>query len=171
MNNNVVTTIFEKTIKKDITTLRFNFRGVGRSTGMVQDGEGNISDVLACFNFLQEEKKVKKVLICGYSYGAAVGTSIVNNSDKIIGFCAISFPWDFMNPKYKKMSLTEKPKLFIQGDQDNIAPYDRFLKHYHEYPDPKEKVIIHGADHFYWGYEENIANEVVSFYENLINSK
>jgi len=91
----------------------------------------------------------------GYSYGAAIGCSTVNYSDKIKGYCAISFPWDFMGREFKNFSQSEKPKLFIQGNRDTIANYRNFENHYNFYLEPKEYRIIDGADHFYYGYEPN----------------
>ena len=111
------------------------------------------------------------ILICGNSYGAAIGCSTVNFSEAIIGFVAISFPWDFMGTKYKDLTQTEKPKLFIQGDRDSIANYDKFQSHYEFYKKPKEKVIIKGADHFYLGSESIVATEIIKFIKNLINTR
>jgi alpha/beta superfamily hydrolase len=169
MHNNVVSAIFNIFINYDISCLRFNFRAVGRSTGTHSSGRGELRDVEACIDFLINNKKVEKIFICGYSYGAAIGCSSVNYSEKIIGYAAISFPWDFMAPKYKKLSQSEKPKLFIQGDLDDIANFRKFDEHYQFYNDPKKSEIISGADHFYWGgYENQAAELVLNFYQSII---
>ncbi len=167
MDNNVVSGVFKKLIQNDITCLRFNFRAVGRSTGKHSSGRGELSDTKACVDFLVEEKKCEEILLCGYSYGAAIGCSAVNHSDNIIGYVAISFPWDFMGPKYKKLSQSTKPKLFIQGDRDDIAKYDQFLEHFEFYNEPKEYKIINGADHFYRGYETLVADNVFEYCQSL----
>jgi hypothetical protein len=168
MHNNVTSAIFTKFKNEDISCMRFNFRGVGRSTGSYTGGKGEIKDVEACLDFLLNEENHQKVLICGYSFGAAIGCSAVDYSDKVIGFVAISFPWDFMGKKYKKLSQTEKPKLFVQGDRDNIASYEKFKNHVEDYPEPKTYEIISGADHFYRGYEQKITEIVFPFYKSLI---
>ena len=168
MHNNVVSGVFNKLMKIDISCLRFNFRGVGRSTGNHSNGTGELSDVQKSIDFLINEKNCERIIICGYSYGAAIGCSAINYSEKIIGYISISFPWDFMGSKYKKLSQSNKPKLFIQGNQDTVAIYERFEENYNYYLDPKESKIIEGADHFYIGYEEQIADEVLKFCKNLI---
>ena len=168
MYNNVVTAVFNKFADNGITSLRFNFRGVGSSTGSYTDGSGEISDVQACIDFLLRNLLCENIFLCGYSYGAAIGCSTVNYSEKIIGYIAISFPWDFMGENYKALSQTNKPKLFIQGDRDNIAVYSKFETHFKSYSDPKTSKIIKGADHFYWGFENLIANEVYNYLINLI---
>ncbi|TFF84385.1 MAG: alpha/beta fold hydrolase [Promethearchaeota archaeon] len=167
MYNNVVSYVFKTLIDHNLATLRFNFRGVGKSTGSHTGGQGEISDVIACIDFLISNLNIDSILICGYSYGAAIGCSAINYSKKLKGFVAISFPWDFMGNKYKKNSQTNKPKLFIQGNKDNIAHYSKFLEHYDDYDNPKEYKIIDGADHFYWGHEKQVAELVYQFYTNL----
>ena len=168
MLNNVVSGVFNIFIKNDISSLRFNFRAVGGSSGEHSSGRGELSDVKACVDFLINEKKIEKIFICGYSYGAAMGCSAVNYSEKIVGFAAISFPWDFVGLKYKKLSQSDKPKIFIQGDRDDIARYDKFKTHYETYQNPKEYRVINGADHFYWGHEDEVAFEVFNFFKLLL---
>lgn len=164
MHNNVVSGIYNNLIKNTISCLRFNFRGVGRSSGNHSDGTGELSDVKACIDFLIKDKNYESIIICGYSYGAAIGCSVINYSDKIIGYIAISFPFDFMGSKYKDLSQSSKPKLFIQGNQDTVAFYEKFEENYNFYHDPKRKKIINGADHFYWNYEQQVADEVLKYY-------
>lgn len=168
MHNNVTSAIFNKFKNEDISCLRFNFRGVGSSEGSYTGGKGEIEDVKACLDFLIRDKNNQEVLICGYSFGAAIGCSAVNYIEEIIGFVAISFPWDFMGKKYKNLSQTDKPKLFIQGDKDNIASFYKFKNHVEDYPDPKAYEIISGADHFYRGYEQVVVEKVFEFYSSLI---
>ncbi|MFX1498407.1 MAG: alpha/beta hydrolase [Promethearchaeota archaeon] len=167
MFNNVVSQIFKKFIQEEISCLRFNFRGVGKSTGTHTNGVGELNDVKVTIDYLLNEK-TERLFLCGYSYGAAMGCSMVNYSNKIIGYAAISFPWDFMGEKYKKLSQSIKPKLFIQGDKDDIASFDRFKLHFNDYREPKIQKIIHGADHFYWGYEAQVAKEVFEFFIRLL---
>jgi len=167
MFNNVVSGVFNKLVRNDISCIRFNFRGVGRSTGSHSNGTGELSDVHACIDFLINERKCEKIYLCGYSYGAAIGCSAVGYSDKIVGYISISFPWGFMGSKYKEFSQTSKPKLFIQGDKDTVAHYENFQENFDYYLNPKKKKIIEGADHFYGNYEEQVANVVLDFLRNL----
>ena len=168
MWNNVVSGIFNLFIKNDISCLRFNFRAVGKSTGSHTSGRGELSDVKTCLDFLLNDREIERIFICGYSYGAAIGCSAVSHSEKIIGYAAISFPWDFIGSKYKKLSQSTKPKLFIQGNNDDVAHYSHFNDHYQSYEAPKSFRIIEGADHFYWGFENQVAELVLEFYNSLL---
>ncbi|MHA2288923.1 MAG: alpha/beta hydrolase [Promethearchaeota archaeon] len=168
MYNNVVSGIFNIFTRNYISCLRFNYRGVGNSTGNHSNGKGELEDTKTCIDFLVNEKKIEKLIIFGYSYGAAVGCSAVNYSDKIIGYCAVSFPWDFIGLEYKTLTQSEKPKFFIQGNRDTLANYENFENHYDFYLEPKKYRIIDGADHFYIGYEQEVAQEAYKFYETLL---
>ena len=168
MYNNVVSGVFNSFVNKDISCMRFNFRGVGKSTGKHTNGKDELNDVKVCIDHLTQKLHFDGIFICGYSYGAAIGCSTINYSKKIIGYCAISFPWDFMGIQYKEFSQSNSPKLFIQGDMDTLAPFDNFMKHYNDYSEPKKFKIIEGADHFYHGFEESISIEVLSFYESIM---
>jgi hypothetical protein len=162
MYNNVVSGVFKKLIEHDYSCLRFNFRGVGNSTGTHSDGTGEMSDVYACIDYLIKVG-FERILICGYSYGAAIGCSTINYKEKIIGYIAVSFPFDFIGSRYRDLSQSNKPKLFIQGDKDTVALYEKFEENYKFYNNPKKKKIINGADHFYGGYEEQLGKEVLTF--------
>ncbi|TFF98940.1 MAG: hypothetical protein EU541_06225 [Promethearchaeota archaeon] len=168
MHNNVVSGIFRVLIENDIPCLRFNFIGVGDSQNKGSDEVDPISQVQFCIDFLSSQKSFSKILICGYSYGAAISCSAVNYSDKVIGFIAISFPWDFMGSRFKELSQTKKPKFFIQGNRDNIAPYGNFMEHYDSYQEPKSYEVIKGANHFYRGFESQISKSVVEFYNKIL---
>jgi len=160
MYNNVVSGVFKKLVEHDFSCFRFNFRGVGNSTGSHSNGTGEVSDVHACIDFLIKEG-FERIMLCGYSYGAAIGCSMVNYSDNIIGFISIAFPFGFMDI-YKQKSQTSKPKLLIQGKRDEVAHFDQFQENYEFFSDPKKSLIL-DTDHFYWGYEEQVAKEILQF--------
>ncbi len=168
MHNNVTSGLFNSLSENNVSCMRFNFRGVGSSTGNHTHGSGEIEDVKSCVDFLINDLDKGRVLICGYSYGAAIGSSVVNYSEKIVGFIAISFPFEFMGPKYVKSSNSTKFKLFIQGDRDSIAPFKDFKGFYEKFLEPKEFVLISGADHFYWGYERQISSEVIKYIKSRL---
>ena len=68
MYNNVVSGVFNKFTQNGISCLRFNFRGVGNSSGNHTAGTGELSDTKTCIDFLVNEKHFEKILICGYCF-------------------------------------------------------------------------------------------------------
>ncbi len=166
-NSNVVSAVFNGLKDNNMSCMKFNFRGVGFSTGSHTDGEGEISDAAACLDYLMKEKKYTELIVCGYSYGAAIGCSAAVMFNNVLGYIAISFPWDLMGGDYKNLTQTNKPKLFIQGDMDQIAYYSNFDTHFNFYKEPKIKLVIKGADHLYVGHESEVTGKVLEFCENL----
>ncbi len=57
-----------------------------------------------------------------------------------------------------------KPKLLLWGSRDTVAPLSEFLRLAEEIPEPKQHEVISGADHFWWGYEVEVAGRVAAFY-------
>ena len=53
MNNKVVYTLYQTFVRRGFSTLRFNFRGVGRSQGSFDRGEGELADAAAALDWLQ----------------------------------------------------------------------------------------------------------------------
>ena len=56
-----------------------------------------------------------------------------------------------------------KPKLFLAGDQDDVCPLVELRPVVESLPEPKELVVLDGADHFLWGREEEIARAIADF--------
>ena len=166
-HNNIISGIFKSLISNDISCLRFNFRGVGKSTGSFSNGEGELRDVKSCIDFVIETKEGRKIFLVGYSFGALIGCAAINYNDNIIGFAAISLPFEHYAQKIENLTRSDKPKLFVQGDNDNFVPLSNFYKYYTSYQEPKNSLIIKGADHFYWGFEEKIASEIIKFILSL----
>jgi len=166
LHNNVISGLFNQFTKSNIPVLRFNFRGIGKSTGTYGKDTGEQEDVKSCVKFLIEKQGFKKIIIIGYSYGAAIGCSQIDTFKNIIGYVAIAFPFDLFI-KLKDLAQSSKPKLFIQGDIDTVANYHTFLKHFEDMQPPKESKIINNADHFFWGFENQIAKFALEFAKSL----
>ena len=54
MNSKIVFELYKIFIKKGFSTIRFNFRGVGKSSGEFDDGEGELSDAASVLDWLQQ---------------------------------------------------------------------------------------------------------------------
>src|SRR6185295_11366056 len=83
MNNNVVYRAAKALVAGGVTTLRFNFRGVGASTGSYAEGIGEEEDVQAAVDFLREQAPGKEIWIAGFSFGARVGLRVGARSDDV----------------------------------------------------------------------------------------
>ena len=152
MRNNVVDTLVLALYQNGFSTLRFNFRGVGRSEGVYNNGVGEQEDVKGAIDFLTE-KGGKDISLTGYSFGAWVNTKLIADQDFLSDAIMVSPPIDFLDFDFP--SLKGKVGLIICGDSDQFCPINR-LKKITEQIDCKFEVVK-GADHFYFGREDGIS--------------
>lgn len=161
MHNNVVSALIDAFQKAGIATLRFNFRGVGNSSGTHGQGEAELEDVKAAVTYLLSRQQVQTVVVAGYSFGSMVGLQAGAADARVHKLIGVAFPLGLRDPSFL-LSVT-KPKLLISGDRDNYSPIPDLQKLLGQLPDPKNLVIVKGADHFFWGQEGEIATAAVEF--------
>ena len=163
MDNNVVLAVANALEQLDMTVLRFNFRGVNGSEGTFDNGSGEVNDVLAALLFLTTQAAVdgNRILLVGYSFGAFVGLQAALRSDKVKVLAAISTPVDMYD--FEFLSYSTLPILVVCGDRDSYCSLDKLERVYRGITAAKEKVIVPGADHFYWGKEDAPAEAILRF--------
>lgn len=157
MYNNVVGAIEEGFAAKDFTTLRFNFRGVGGSSGRHGDGEGEVKDVISAVHFLKNFLDPDgAIMLAGYSFGAWVCVKAAAKGEKEDGLFLVSYPFSV----YEADLLTSYDRriYLVGGDRDDIAPATELLKVYKAIPALHKFLKIIPTDHFYYGKEQEITD-------------
>ncbi len=139
--------------KKGYTTLRFNFRGVGNSQGIYDNGIGEQQDVLAALSFLSETE-TKQIDLAGYSFGAWVNAHAVQQDTPVERIVLVSPPVGFMD--FTKITAIDRLKLVVTGSQDQIAPAEQIKTLLPSWNPEARFEIIEGADHFYGGYLDRL---------------
>ncbi len=152
MYNIVVETIQKAYAGKGFATLRFNFRGVGNSMGAHDDGEGEQQDVAAACAYLKE-RGVMPLSLTGYSFGAWVNAHAAAHVaiDEMI---LVSPPAALM--PFKPTAAFNALKLVVTGSSDEFAPPALLKKKVSAWNASAELVVIDGADHFYFGYTDDL---------------
>ncbi len=159
MYNLVVETIVHVYNIKGYSTLKFNFRGVGRSQGTYDNGDGEQKDVLAALSFLGD-MGMEQIDLAGYSFGAWVNAHAVQEDVAVKNMVMISPPAGFMD--FSTIGPMERLKLVVTGSRDDIAPAD-VVKQMCSVWNPNARfVVIDGADHFYGGYLNQLEAVLVS---------
>ena len=165
MYNNVVEALQKAFADENISTLRFNFRGVGGSTGNYDEGRGEKEDILAVCEYLKRFG-VKILLFAGYSFGAWVGSKILQESRNPFAFSiCVSPPVDYFNFEWD--NLKNRIDLFICGDRDQFCPLDVLISKAKKIKTPVE--IISGADHFYPGKEKDLMGVLQKYIIDINN--
>lgn len=168
MDNNVVDSLSETLTRASFVSFKFNFRGVGRSEGEFSEGIGEQEDVDAAISFLTTEAEVdpNRIGLIGYSAGAAFALATAFKHTRIKALAMVSPPLGNFDFEFLKGCL--KPKFLISGSKDDFIPVGQFLEFCQSLPDPKECDSIAGADHFWCGYESELADKVTAFFIKVL---
>jgi alpha/beta superfamily hydrolase len=167
MHTKIVFRAAKAALALGLPTLRFNFRGVGRSEGTFAQGQGEIEDARAALDFLSARFAGLPIVLMGFSFGCWVGLRAGAGDDRVrpligLGVAAGSYDFSFLAP-------VTKPKLIVQGSNDVYGPRRRVQELFDSLAEPKQIRWIEGADHFFTGRLEEAQEAVTSFLGPLAN--
>ena len=165
LNNYVVVAVCQALAEVGIASLRFNFRGVGRSEGEYGDGLGERADAAAALVYLRQLETVDpdKVGIIGYSFGATVALAAAD--ERVAAVAAISPP--SLGQSVPDLAV-RCPTLLISGEQDEIAPAASLSALATMIGSHCQMSVVRGADHFWWGYEKELTQVVAQFFRECL---
>jgi alpha/beta superfamily hydrolase len=164
MYNSVVDAIESGFSAKGLTTLRFNFRGVGGSAGEYDEGEGEVNDVMTAVAFLKRHIDGDAgIALAGYSFGAWMASRAAARIQDVGALFLVAYPFAFYGAD--ELKLFRKRIYLIGGEYDDISPIESLLKVYKELPVPEKNLKIIPTDHFYGGKEGEIAEFIEENFE------
>jgi alpha/beta superfamily hydrolase len=149
MHNKVVYQVAKSLCRTRAAVLRFNFRGVGTSDGAFDDGPGEMADFRAAIDVVAARYPGVEIWAAGFSFGAWIAMTVGSGDDRVSALIGIAPPVGLYD--FSAVGNSLKPKFFIQGNRDELCPYRETTKFYAQVPDPKELVVIDGADHLFDG--------------------
>jgi alpha/beta superfamily hydrolase len=133
--------------------LRFNFRGTGLSEG-AHDGHAESADVTAAVTWLKAQYRLP-IVVVGFSFGAVMALDACCGSphSNVVALAALGLPTQGFGHNFRHPLLAEckLPKLFLSGDRDQFAPAEELRSAIQAAADPKQFILIPGADHFFSG--------------------
>jgi alpha/beta superfamily hydrolase len=135
--------------------LRFNFRGVGRSTGEFAQGTGEKADFTAALDYMANRHPGAKLWAAGFSFGSWVALEVGAQDDRVSALIGIAPPiassMSGQRYTFENTLVSTKPKFFVQGEADEVCPLEAMWAFYGRLEEPKELVVIDGADHLFDG--------------------
>ncbi len=165
MHNKVVFKVAQTLQALNIPALRFNFRGVGHSSGTYDEGRGEMDDVRFALEFLSRRYPGLPAIIAGFSFGSYVGMKVAVNDDRVQAMIGLGVPARMFEGD--TLEGCHKPKLLIHGTEDELAPYELTARWFEKVPAPKSLVAVQGADHFFQGRLEEVQGIIVEFLKTL----
>src|SRR5262249_10390977 len=131
------------------TVLRFNFRGVGASAGTFDEGPGEREDFLAAVDVMASRYPGTPIWAAGFSFGAWIALAAGAADLRVSLLSGIAPPVTRENYSFENTLASTKPKFFVQGDLDEICPIKDMWAFYASLKEPKELVVIDGANHLF----------------------
>lgn len=164
MDNNVVLSVAHALVEAGFATLRFNFRGVGNSEGEHTEGKMESQDALSALKTFRSWPGVdgKKVGVAGYSFGSRVilETAGIHKTSKAI--VLISPPLQAVESTPLKEG--KRQVFIIAGDQDRLVQSEGLEPALDGFSTRPELHMVAGADHFWGGFEDQMAPKVCRFF-------
>ena len=151
MSNKVVYTLYQSFVRRGFSTLRFNFRGVGRSQGIFDNGQGELSDAASALDWMQSHNSNAGICwIGGFSFGAWVAMQLMMRRPEISGFISVSPPANIHD--FTFLAPCPASGLILHGDKDDIVPIVSVEKLAKKLKNQKNiKIdyrVLKGGDHF-----------------------
>lgn len=164
MHNHVAYRLADAFRKQGVSALRFNFRGVGRSTGEHDDGRGEVDDARAALDYAQAQQPGVPLILAGFSFGARVALQLATEDPRVerlmlAGVAIRMFGFGLIHE-------LRKPKAFIQADQDEYAAIDEVRRLVDETPSPRKLFVVPDSDHLCTGRLdafEQVTSEAVTW--------
>ncbi len=162
MRSNVVDAIEDGFAESGFTTLKFNFRGVGGSTGRYDEGNGEARDVAAACRFLKEDAGIHdNLVLAGYSFGAWACTRALGNIGDGWTLFFVAYPFS-VYPVDVLRAVTGRIYL-VGGSADDISPLNDLMQLYRELQAEKYLKVI-PSTHFFNGKEGEISDFITEHF-------
>ncbi len=148
--------------------LRFNFRGVGRSAGTFDQGDGEKDDFRAALDYMAARYPGLPLWAAGFSFGAWVALEVGAEDERVTALIGIAPPVatsvSGQEYTFDRTLASTKPKFFVQGEADEVCPIQGLWAFYAKLDEPKDMATIDRANHLFDGQ----ASEVGEALEDLL---
>lgn len=169
MNSKVVYNVYKALVSIGFTVLRINFRGVGKSQGVFDNGVGELTDAATALDWLQMHNPFNRVnVIGGFSFGSWIALQLIMRRPEVNYFIAVAPPvskYDFTF-----LSPCPIPGLIVNGNLDSIVSEDAIIELVNKLGKQKnlkiEHKMIEGADHFFRDKTHELSSTVIEYFSH-----
>jgi alpha/beta superfamily hydrolase len=162
MHTKAVFRIAQALVDLGFPTLRFNFRGVGRSTSSYDHGRGEREDVRAALDYLASAFPGVPLALGGFSFGSWVALPVGCADARVIQLIGAGVP--LASLPVDALAGCAKYKLIVQGERDQYGPKDELVRWFADVAEPKDLRIVAGADHFFTDRQAELIQAVTSYF-------
>jgi len=171
MNNRIVYEMFHSFYKNGFSVIRINFRGVEKSDGVFDNGQGELSDAAAALDWIEKENPgYSQCWVSGFSFGSLICMQLIMRRPEVNKFIAISpqpnvYDFTFLAP-------CPISGLVIYGKNDELVPEESILNLKNRLSAQKNIDVkfstISNANHFYKNKEKELASLIELYIKDKI---
>jgi alpha/beta superfamily hydrolase len=166
MNNKVVYALYHAFVRRGFSTLRFNFRGVGRSQGKFDNGQGELSDAASALDWMQSfNANASACWVGGFSFGAWIGMQLLMRRPEIDGFVSVAPPANVFD--FSFLAPCPSSGLIVHGTNDDLVPEPTVAKLAAKLATQRNIKVryqtIEGANHFFGTHLEALDGMVDAY--------
>ena len=166
MNDRIVQRLYKTFADRGFATLRFNFRGVGRSQGSFDSGIGELSDAASALDWVQSiHPEAQSTWIAGYSFGALIGMQLLMRRPEVRGFISVAPPANMYD--FSFLAPCPASGIFVQGAADTVVQPNAVQKLVDKLRTQKHITIHHEeiprANHFFENETEELMRSVNNY--------
>ncbi len=165
MDNRVVYRAAKAVVESGFVALRFNFRGVGQSSGQYDQGIGEKEDTATAISWLGIRYPALPLALIGYSFGAWVGLQVGCVAPSVKALVGLALPLNLYD--FEFLSGNSKPALYIIGTRDEFCSQENLNGFARRMPASSSLHRIEGAEHFFADQLEIVGKFVAGFFKTL----
>ncbi len=174
MNNKIVYNLYHAFVRQGFSVLRFNFRGVGRSQGIFDRGEGELSDAASALDWMQTlNQNASTCWVAGYSFGAWIGMQLLMRRPEVKCFVSVAPPANLYD--FSFLAPCPSSGLVIQGDRDRNVPPNSVEKLVQKMRQQRHiKInyrVVPGANHAFHNHLEEVTRHVDDYLETVLRQE
>jgi hypothetical protein len=165
MTNKVVTTLARSAQALGAPSIRFNFRGVGSSTGSFDEGRGETEDALAAVAYGRQRWPAAALWLAGFSFGGVVAlrAGTTRGVGQVAKMVTIAPALGRNFGSVRDVSVPGCPWLIVQGDADEVIDGDLVIDWASQLDPPPQLVVLPGVGHFFHGHLGPLQDAVTPF--------
>ncbi len=173
MNNKVIYNIYHAFVRQGFSVLRFNFRGVGRSQGEFDRGEGELADAASALDWLQSiNDNAESCWISGFSFGAWIGMQLLMRRPEIASFISIAAPANMYD--FAFLAPCPASGMIIHGVRDDIVPEPSVAKLVEKLSSQRgieiDYRLLENANHFFAKEIDIVTGHVEDYLQSAMKS-
>ena len=174
MNNKVVYSLYQTFVRRGFSALRFNFRGVGRSQGLFDNGLGEMSDAASALDWMQSyNPNASGCWIGGFSFGAWIGMQLMMRRPEISGYISVAPPTSIYD--FTFLAPCPASGLIVHGGKDDLVPVASVEKLTQKLAAQKtisvDYRVIESADHFFMDDLNILNNHIEDYLDTALSTE